>query len=140
MFELTETVCMLGDRPRAAGMYRLLLPYGDRHISAMRGTISWGSGQTVLGQLGSTVGDLDQAARHFEAALELERRWGARAWLVRTQASYAALLLERAGVGDRDRAVELGREAIAQAEALQITPAVIPITVRRLGERSLQSS
>jgi DNA-binding SARP family transcriptional activator/tetratricopeptide (TPR) repeat protein len=140
MFELTESVCLLGDRARAAQLYRLLLPYGDRHISAMRGTVSWGSGQTVLGRLASTVGNLDQAAQHFEAALGLERRWGARAWLVRTQASYAALLIERADAGDRERAVELGREAIAQADALQITSKVIPSTVAPLGERSLQSS
>jgi tetratricopeptide (TPR) repeat protein len=140
MFELTEAVCLLGDRPRAAELYQLLLPYGERHISAMRGTVSWGSGQTVLGRLAGTVGELDRAAQHFEAALDLERRWGARAWLVRTQASYAALLVERGGVGDRDRAVELGREAIAQAEALQIAPAVIPSTVWPLAQRSLQRS
>ena len=30
MFELTEAVCLLGDRRRATGMYRRLLPYGDR--------------------------------------------------------------------------------------------------------------
>jgi DNA-binding SARP family transcriptional activator len=140
MFELTEAVCLLGDQTRGAAMYRLLLPYGDRHISAMRGTVSWGSGHAILGRLASTAGDVDKAARHFEAALVLERRWGARAWLVHTQASYAALLIERAGVGDRDRAVELVRDASAQAEALQITPAVIPSTVARLGARSLQPS
>jgi DNA-binding SARP family transcriptional activator len=140
MFELSEAVFLLGDRPRAAEMYQLLLPYGDRHISAMRGTVSWGSGQTVLGRLASTVGNLDQAAQHFEAALDLERRWGARAWLVRTQSSYAALLVKRGGVSERDRAVELGREAIAQAQALKIAPAVIPSTVGPLAERSLQWS
>jgi tetratricopeptide (TPR) repeat protein len=140
MFELTEAVCLLGDRTRAAEMYRLLLPYGDRHISAMRGTVSWGSGHTMLGRLAGTVGDLDQGARHFEAALDLERRWGARAWLVKTQASYAALLVERDGVGDRDRAFEFGREAIAQAEARQIDPSVIPSAVMRLTERSVQPS
>jgi len=140
MFELTEAVCLLGDRTRAAEMYRLLLPYGDRHISAMRGTVSWGSGEAILGRLAGTAGDVDQAARHFEAALELERRWRARAWLVKTQASYAALLVERDGVGDRDAAFEFGREAVAGAEALHMAPAVIPKAVRRLTEASLQSS
>ena len=136
MFELTEAVCLLGDRTRAAEMYRLLLPYGDRHISAMRGTVSWGSGHAILGRLASTAGDVEQAAQHFEAALILERLWGARAWLVRTQASYAALLTERAGAGDRDRAVELGRQAIAQAAALQITPDGHP-SHRRATRRSI---
>ena len=133
MFELAEAVCLLSDRPRAAAMYELLLPYGDRHISAMRGTVSWGSGHAVLGRLASTA-NLDRAARHFESALDLEHRWGARAWLVRTQANYAAVLVERGGVGDRDRAAELGREAIAQADTLQIVATVIPDIVRRLAE------
>jgi DNA-binding SARP family transcriptional activator len=140
MFELTEAVSLLGDRSRAAELYPLLLPYGDRHISAMRGTESWGSGQAVLGRLAGTVGNLDQAARHFEAALELERRWGARAWLVKTRVNYAALLLARGGRGDQDRAAGLAREAIAQAERLQIMPTVISDTVRQLVETPLQPS
>jgi hypothetical protein len=41
-------------------MYQLLLPYGDRHISAMRGTVGWASGQAVLGRLAGTIGNLDR--------------------------------------------------------------------------------
>jgi DNA-binding SARP family transcriptional activator/tetratricopeptide (TPR) repeat protein len=138
MFELTEAVCLLGDRLRASDMYDLLRPYGDRHISAMRGTISWGSGETLLGRLASTGGNLDQAAHHFEAALDLERGWGARAWLVRTGVGYAALLVERGGPGDRERARDLARETVAQAKALQVSPTAVPSTVRELGEARLQ--
>jgi DNA-binding SARP family transcriptional activator len=140
MFELTEAVCLLGDRTRAAEMYRLLLPYRDRHVSAMRGTVSWGSGQAMLGRLAGTVGNLDQAAQHFEAALVLERLWGAHAWLVKTRADYAATLVARGGAGDHDRATALAREVIAYANALQIMPTVISSTVRPLAERSLQPS
>ena len=140
MFELTEAVYLLDDRPRAVQMYQLLRPYNDRHISAMRGTISWGSGHTVLGRLASTASSLDQAAQHFEAALDLERRWGARAWLVRTQASYAALLVQRGAAGDRERAIALAREGTAQAETLQISPSLIPSPVQQLAQQSLQRS
>ena len=140
MFELTEAVCLLGDRPRAAELYRLLLPYGNRHISAMRGTVSWGSGQAMLGRLASTAGKLDQAALHFDAALVLERSWGARAWLVKTRASYATTLAARGGPGDHNRATALAREAIAQAETLQIILTGIPSTVRPLVDRSLLRS
>jgi DNA-binding SARP family transcriptional activator len=140
MFELTEAVSLLGDRPRASDLYQLLLPYGDRHIGAMRGTVSWGSGQAMLARLATTVGKLDQAAHHFEAALELERGWGARAWLVKTRAGYAAMLVARDGPGDHDRAAELAREAIAQAETLKIMPGVIPDTARQLVETPLQPS
>jgi tetratricopeptide (TPR) repeat protein len=125
MFELTEAVRLLGDRRRATGMYRRLLPYGDRHISAMRGTVTWGSGQAVLGRRALTMGDVEQAVQHFEAAVLLERRWGARAWLVKTRAGDAAALVARGGPGDYDRATALAREAMAQAETLRIMPTVI---------------
>jgi hypothetical protein len=137
IFELTHAVCLLGDRHRAEQLYDLLAPFQDRHISAMRGSFSWGSAQYTLARLASTKGDLDDAVRHYEAALELERRWNARAWLVRTRAHYAYALVSRAAPGDRDLASHLAREAIAQAHALDISPAAIPHTVREMGHAAL---
>lgn len=138
LFELTEAVCLLDDRARAAEMYELILPFQDQHISAMRGTISWGSAQCTLGRLASAAGDLDEAARHFEKALGLERHWGARAWLVRTRARHAELLIKRARPSDAELATDLAREAIAQAQALRISPDAVPDAVRRVAQAALQ--
>jgi hypothetical protein len=140
LFELTQAVWLLGDRHRAEQLYDLLAPFQDRHISAMRGSFSWGSAEYTLARLASTKGDLDHAARHYDAALALERRWKARAWLVRTRAHYAEVLLERAAPGDRELAIDHAHEAIAQAHALDISPAAIPRTVRELAHAALQRS
>lgn len=106
----------------------------------MRGSFSWGSAQYTLARLATTKGDLDHAVRHYEAALELEQRWNARAWLVRTRAHYAEVLVDRAAPGDRDLATDHAREAIAQARALDISPAAIPQTVRELAYTAVQGS
>jgi DNA-binding SARP family transcriptional activator len=134
MFELTEAVCLLHERARAGEMYELILPFQDRHICAMRGTVSWGSAQTTLARLAAAAGNHDHAAQHYEQALEIERRWGARAWLVRTRTHHAELLINRARPGDREHATDLAREAIAQAHMLGMSPGAIPDEVRQVAE------
>jgi tetratricopeptide (TPR) repeat protein len=52
------------------------------------------------------------AERHFEAALEMNRRIGARSWLAHTQVDYARMLSARAEAGDPERALELARRAL----------------------------
>jgi hypothetical protein len=51
-----------------------------------------------------------------------------------------ALLVARGDHADHDRAVELAREAAAQAGALHIDPAIIPDALKPLVERSVPSS
>jgi tetratricopeptide (TPR) repeat protein len=138
IFELTQAICLLNDRDRAGQLYELLTPFQDRHIAAMRGSFSLGSAQYALARLASTKGELDRAARHYEAALELERRWNARAWLVHTRAHYAEVLLNRGGPGDRDLAADLAHEAVAQGHTLDISAAAIPGAVRELAQAALQ--
>jgi hypothetical protein len=81
-----------------------------------------------------------QAAEHYEQALEIERRWGARAWLVRTRTNYAELLITRARHGDRVFATELACEAIAQAHTLGMSPRAISDAVRQVAEAALSRS
>jgi DNA-binding NarL/FixJ family response regulator len=58
------------------------------------------------------------AERHFEAALEMNARQGARPWLAHTQHQYAAMLLARKRPEDRERAAALLDEALATSRAL----------------------
>ena len=53
------------------------------------------------------------AEPHFEDALELNERMGARPWLAHTQHDYAEMLLARDEAADRDRADGLLESAIA---------------------------
>ncbi len=109
---LAETSALLGDPDSAAVLYRLLLPWATfnaaEHPEGMRGSIS-----RYLGLLATTTERCDDAAQHFEYALQTNERMGARPWLAHTQHDYAQLLLARDNAGDHRRALELNRHALA---------------------------
>ena len=67
--------------------------------------------------LATTLGDLDGAARHFEAALELNARLGSPTWLAHTQYAYGRALARRGRGADLARADELLGAALATARA-----------------------
>jgi DNA-binding SARP family transcriptional activator len=104
---LLAPVCeFLADPPRAEVLYALLRPYADRSALSVP-DLSTGSVSRSLGVLAATIGREEQAATHFQAALEMNERMGARPWLARTQHAYAVMLATRAGRGGRQRAREL---------------------------------
>jgi DNA-binding SARP family transcriptional activator len=109
---LAEVCAQLGDRRRAAALHELLLPYADCNL------LNWvevcaGSVSRYLGLLATAMSRWPEAERHFEAAIEMDTRTGARPWLAHTQADYASMLLARAQPGDREQA----RDLIANARA-----------------------
>ncbi len=91
---LAEVASSLGDREHAAALYELLLPYGDR-LAVAYPEISTGAVARNLGLAAWTVERFEDAERHFEAALELNERVGARPWLARTEADRARMRRER---------------------------------------------
>lgn len=90
-----------GDTLTAQEQYDALLPY--------RGVMTNGHPPVtdrVLGLLAQTLGRIDDAAAHFEDALDFcrERFHGEQGHV---SYEYAALLFSRRGPGDRERAIEL---------------------------------
>jgi len=63
-----------------------------------------------LGVLARALGELDDATRHFEDAVETERAMGARPWVAHAQHGLGETLLAR---GDEARARAVLAEAIA---------------------------
>jgi class 3 adenylate cyclase len=57
------------------------------------------------GLLAATVEHFDDAIAHYEAALDVHHRMGARPWLARTRYDLARALVGRGGSGDRERAL-----------------------------------
>jgi len=109
---LAEVCARLGDRAHAAALYELLLPYAGCNL------LNWvevcaGSTARHLGLLATAMSRWPNAERHFEAAIEMDRRTGGQPWLAHAQEDYAGMLLARAEPGDRERA----RELIASARA-----------------------
>jgi hypothetical protein len=65
--------------------------------------------------LAATRGDYTLAQEHFEHALTINERMGARPWLAHMCHQYGAMLLDRSGPLDSDRAEELLERALSIA-------------------------
>ncbi len=117
---LTEAVALLRDGPRAEMLLSLLAPYQGRFMTATFGYCG-GSLDRSLGLLAATAGRFEVAAGHFEAAIAANARMRARPWVARSEHDYARMLLARGEPGDRERAAELLRRALATARSLGLT-------------------
>jgi transcriptional regulator with GAF, ATPase, and Fis domain len=116
---LAMVAAALGDRIRGQELYDAFAPLAARNVFVPGGgmpVLGWGT--RYLGLLATTLGRVEDAARHFEDALTMNTRMGARPWVALTQYDYAALLLGRGGADDRAQARHLLRAALATAEEL----------------------
>ncbi len=97
---LAETAVLLDDTDSAGAMHRLLSPWAALNVSdepeGFRGSVS-----RYLGLLAATMKLPDEAAGHFETALEMNERMGALPWLAHAQVDYAELLVTSGGPGRR---------------------------------------
>ncbi|MBI1886651.1 MAG: AAA family ATPase [Chloroflexi bacterium] len=131
---LVEVCVTLGDVPRSAILYDLLLPCAAYHAATL--VAYQGSVPHYLGLLATTMGRWREAQRHFEDALEMHEKMRSPPWLAHTRYEYARMLLARGEPGDREKAQallsqalatarELGMQKVAaEAEALMPSPAV----------------
>jgi tetratricopeptide (TPR) repeat protein len=109
---LADPCAFLADQDAAARLYALLSPYEQLYAHAPV-EVSFGSIARALGVLATTLGRFGDAERHFEVALEIERRMRARPWLAHAQHDFALMLLARGAADDADRAHLLREEAVA---------------------------
>jgi DNA-binding SARP family transcriptional activator/tetratricopeptide (TPR) repeat protein len=103
---LAETCALLGATDLADPLYRILVPYGSLNAVAVP-ELALDSTSRPLGILATVLGRFDDAARHFEEALRMNERMGARPWVAHTQADHARMLLRRNAERDRERAETL---------------------------------
>jgi hypothetical protein len=89
---IAEVAVLLGDGEVAARLYELLSVYKHMTITAGVITVCYGAASRYLGMLAATLGEFDSAEVHFEHALEMNERIGARPWLAHTNAEYALVL------------------------------------------------
>ncbi len=119
---LAVACAYLGDRERAARLYELLLPYEGRNaVFRAASPLLLGSTSHYLGLLAATMGRWDDAARHFEDAIDVHTRLGLRPRLARTQHEYALMLFARDQPRDRPRALELANAALTAAQEMGMT-------------------
>jgi hypothetical protein len=121
---LAEVCTSLGDHRRAELLYQLLSPYAGYAVVASDWTC-FGAGSRFLGQLAATMGRWQESEAHFDQALAMNARMGAKPWLAHAQYHFAQMLLTRCAPGDSERA----RTLLADAEDL----------AKQLGMRSLET-
>ncbi len=136
---LAEVCSSLDDSTHASRLYELLLPHARRN-AVSHPVCAFGSVSRYLGLLASTLGRFEDAERHFEAALEMNERMGARPWVAHTEHDYARVLLARGAEGDETKAVELLGAALATARELGMAPLAGTVSALRtehlLGEQA----
>jgi hypothetical protein len=110
-------VVLLSDRERAERIYALLTPY-SRFNTPDALLLDQGSVSHYLGLLAICLGHDEPVEAHFEEALAMNRRMNRRPQVAHTCYEYAKWLFDRKGSGSSARSQELGREALAIAEAV----------------------
>jgi DNA-binding NarL/FixJ family response regulator len=127
---LAEVCAFLQDTARAATLYRLLRPYAGRNVIVGGSVACYGAASRYLGMLAATMARWDEAEQHFQEALAMNTRTGARPWLAHAQHNYAAMLLARGQPEDQTQAMTLLEKALATARALGMRALEARITAR----------
>lgn len=118
MVYLADVCAYLGDAARADALYRLLAPYDGRNVVVGPNVACYGAVGRYLGMLAGVMGRWTEAERHFDAAIALNTRQGARPWLAHTRYRFAEMLLARGRSEDHARAASLLAAALEDADAI----------------------
>ena len=110
----------LGDEERAAVLYERLTPHADRWL-VFAGGLCTGTVRVRLGILAATMGRLEDAAAHFEAAVRAHRAAGAAPITALAEFELAEILRK---LGREERADELTGHALRTARALGMPPLI----------------
>src|SRR5579859_6477496 len=110
---LTDACAALHDDATAALVYPELEPFATTNVMVGHLVSCYGAADRYLGMLAAVLGEAERAEEHFERALKLNRRMGARTWLAHTAYEYARLQLAR-----RRPADALLREAAELAQRI----------------------
>jgi tetratricopeptide (TPR) repeat protein len=117
---LAQVAARLGDSGRASVLLRLLTPFSSRNV-VTGDRQCWGSAAYYLGLLAGTTGDVSEAERWFEQAVDHNDRMGAAPWAAHTRCDLGVLLLGRGQPGDEARGEAMVQAALESARQLGMT-------------------
>jgi DNA-binding CsgD family transcriptional regulator len=115
---LADACATLGDEEVAGALYPELAAYAGTNVMVGHLVACYGSMDRYLGTTAAVLGDWERAEAHFQAALALNTRLGARTWLAHTAYGYARMLLARGVGGDRSEAQAQLGVALGLARAI----------------------
>ncbi len=118
-----DVVVALGDRDRAAELYRLLGGAAGRVITLVNGLVFYGSGSLPLARLATLLGLVDEAEDHLDRAAAHHDAMGSRPYQLRTELARVELASARGRPGESERllgaasglATELGMTWVVDA-------------------------
>ena len=143
MAMLVFTSHHLRDRKRAAALYELLAPYGERVVIVSASSVSLGCVHAFLGILASVMERYELAEQHFEQAARRNREVGAAHMIAVADFYEADMLVRRGGPGDSERAQELIDHALEHTRAARldgITGKLIAVRERIVGTAPSESA
>jgi DNA-binding SARP family transcriptional activator/tetratricopeptide (TPR) repeat protein len=121
-----EACYLLKDVKAAVVLHEQLLPFRGRHsVGLAEGSV--GAVDRYLGLLTGLLGRLDEAEQHFEDAITMNDRIGARPWAAHSRHDLAQLLLTRGGSGDHERATDLLDAALTAAREMGMATLITKI-------------
>ena len=122
---LSELCHALGDGAGAEILYERLLPYRGRLVTVgYAGIACLGSVERHLGLLASTLGRLDEARRHFETAVRVNRETSATLPLAHTLRDFG-VLLAKLGAPEAARTHLEEAQSLASSRKLAALAAII---------------
>jgi tetratricopeptide (TPR) repeat protein len=116
---LAHALWLLDEPAQAPALYERLLPYPNLNPVVVRGAL--GSVSHYLGLLATTMGNWEDAERHFSDGLAMNERIGTRPFAAHTRYAWADMLVRRSARDDRELALGLVDEALAEAESMGMT-------------------
>lgn len=119
MATLADGCWMLKDVDVARQLYRHLAPFTPYNV-VLPPLLVLAPVAHYVGRLAIVLGKEAVARRHFEDALALEHRTGARQYLALTQSTYGRLLMRSGGAADRERGAQLLASGRAVADELRL--------------------
>ena len=135
---LAETAALLGDAELRRGPVPVARCPGRRSTPPTSAEAIRGSVSRYLGILARDDGDAGtRPSVHFEDAVAMNARMGARPWLAHTQHDYARMLLARARTHDRESARDrLDQALVTYRELGMETPTAGAVPTTRTGARA----
>lgn len=110
---------VLKDARRGAIVHKQLVPYAGRvGLGGLGGQACTGANARVIALLEDLLGRAGAAAHHFETALAVNGRIGAKPWVAQTKTDYARMLLVRREGSDVEQASVMLDDAERTAKTL----------------------
>ena len=106
-----DACALIEDAALAAPIYEQLLAFEGQNMVIGSAVMCYGAADRMLGALATVMRRWDDAERHLENALALNRRLGSPTWIAHTQYERARLTVRRG----RPHELELARERASEA-------------------------